>query len=139
MGAFKGQWSRDMRQVFPDVNILMVEPLPDMQPCLELLAKQIGAETACQLLSEKAGEQVVFYVGSCGSSMHRPKRFSDSVTLTLATSCLDDLVAGSSFSTPDIVKLDVQGAEDCVMRGGERTLHGAEVLIIELSLVIRAS
>lgn len=89
-----------MRRVIPDVNLLMVEPLPDMQPGLELLAKEIGAETACQLLSDQSGEQVVFYVGSCGSSMHRPKRFSDSVTLTLATSCLDGLVAGSSFSTP---------------------------------------
>ncbi|WP_322774838.1 hypothetical protein [Synechococcus sp. CBW1107] len=75
IGAFKGQWSRDMRRVFPDVNLLMVEPLPDMQPGLELLTKEIGAETACQLLSDQSGEQVVFYVGSCGSSMHRPKRF----------------------------------------------------------------
>ena len=46
---------------------------------------------------------------------------------------LDDLVAEYGLEPPDVVKMDVQGFEDHVIRGGGRTLRSARLCIVELS------
>lgn len=135
IGAFEGQWSLQARKVFPDLKLLLIEPLPEKRAEIEELARSIGAESRFRLLSDKAGEVVSFYVGSCGSSIHEPKRFESQYSLEIETTTLDELLASSHFEAPNIIKIDVQGAEDRVLRGGENVLKNAEVLIIELSIV----
>jgi hypothetical protein len=49
--------------------------------------------------------------------------------------CLDDLVGAGTVAQPDVIKIDVQGYEDHVLRGAERTLQGTRFCIIELSFV----
>ncbi len=46
---------------------------------------------------------------------------------------LDDFVDRAGLPPPDLVKIDVQGFEDRVIRGGERTIACADYCVIELS------
>ena len=46
---------------------------------------------------------------------------------------LDDLVAGERVPPPDLIKMDVEGAELAVLRGATRTLHAhMPVLSVEV-------
>ena len=47
---------------------------------------------------------------------------------------IDSLFAGKTF---DLIKLDVQGAELNVMRGGEHTMGNAKALMAEISLGVQ--
>lgn len=49
--------------------------------------------------------------------------------------CLDDFVAERQLALPDFIKLDVQGFEDRVLRGGSRCLGHARHCVLEMSLV----
>jgi FkbM family methyltransferase len=46
---------------------------------------------------------------------------------------LDEVVGEHSLARPDVVKMDVQGFEPHVIRGGEATLRSARICIVELS------
>jgi FkbM family methyltransferase len=46
---------------------------------------------------------------------------------------LDDVVANEGLPPPDVVKMDVQGFEDRVIRGGRTTLRSARLCIVEVS------
>jgi len=46
---------------------------------------------------------------------------------------LDDYVREKNLPLPDVVKIDVQGYEDRVLRGGEDTIRHAQFCIIEIS------
>jgi hypothetical protein len=48
---------------------------------------------------------------------------------------LDEVAEGFEFPLPMLVKLDVQGFEDRVLSGGERTIKKAKAIITETSFV----
>jgi FkbM family methyltransferase len=54
-------------------------------------------------------------------------------TETVELTRLDDVVAEHALPRPDVVKMDVQGVEDRVIRGGAQTLRGARLCVIEVS------
>jgi FkbM family methyltransferase len=47
---------------------------------------------------------------------------------------LDDVVARQNLAPPDFLKLDVQGFEDRVLKGGEATVRAARYCMLEMSL-----
>ena len=48
---------------------------------------------------------------------------------------LDTVVARNKFPKPDLIKMDVQGAETDILRGATKTLKGVKPLILELQKV----
>ena len=55
------------------------------------------------------------------------------MTINVKTSTLDTFVFDHSHSSPDLLKIDVEGAEDLVIQGGLRTLNSyAPKLLIEI-------
>lgn len=48
---------------------------------------------------------------------------------------LDDYVRQEGLPPPDVLKIDTQGYEDRVLRGGEQTLRSARFCVLEMSLV----
>ncbi len=53
----------------------------------------------------------------------------------IATARLDTLVARDRLAAPDLIKIDVQGAELDVMAGASQTLQAASALIVEVSFI----
>lgn len=53
----------------------------------------------------------------------------------LQATTLDSLVLENNLLLPDIIKLDVQGAEIDVMKGGMKALSNASIVTLEMPLV----
>jgi FkbM family methyltransferase len=132
VGAYAGDWTRDCRKVFSDVEILMIEASPSRAEALRALcATERGLGVAQALLASSNGS-ALFREQETNSGIAAP---GEPGTSSMPTTTLDSLVSGTPFARPDLLKIDVQGHDLDVLKGGTRTLATAEVVIVELSLI----
>jgi FkbM family methyltransferase len=114
----------------------MIEAQPDKAPILEALARSLGGvELRRALLSDVAHKEAAFYLAETGSSSLALLSNPDAPKIQLHTQTLSNLVMGTEFEKPDLIKVDVQGAELKVLDGGQDVLAAAEVVMLELSLI----
>ncbi|MDC3009365.1 FkbM family methyltransferase [Synechococcus sp. AH-736-G20] len=134
VGANTGQWAKNFLCHFPEVRLLSIEANPDNLP--ELRTVNPDSIQAC--LAETSGDIRTFYLpnpvietNNTGASLYKEllPAYEDAVRLELETSTLDGF--NRHF---DLIKLDVQGAELDVLKGGISTLANAKFVMIELSL-----
>lgn len=138
IGANVGGWSRMCRRVFGPSRILAVEPQAQCEAELRQTANALGGMTIAQtLLGARAAVAVPFYVNDfsgISSVLREPEAPAvGAVPTDMVT--LDELIASTGFPQPAMIKLDVQGYELEVMRGGAQTLAGAEVVLMEVNLL----
>lgn len=148
IGANEGQFAKRMRSRFPKAQIYAFEPLPD------------AAQRLRQWANTQRGAVQVFEValGDCTQTVFLQQHlyFSASSSLLATTAhgealypfmgrqqripvqqmTLDDVIAQLPQPLrPDVlIKLDVQGYEDRVLRGASQTLRAAKACIVEISL-----
>jgi FkbM family methyltransferase len=137
IGAYVGRWTQMVRGVWPACRVCMFEPQAERQEGLRLLARQLpGVELKATALGEHPDTSVTFYALPGGGSSTTPsKNMGDVRPTVLPSTTLTAAVAGTDFANPDLVKIDVQGAELRVMRGGMDVIAGAEVVVLEVSTV----
>jgi FkbM family methyltransferase len=136
IGAHLGSFTRDFLQAFPDCFPTLVEPNPF---CEEALART-PYERHMVAASDENGEAELYltkeWLQSTGVSLYREttEYFRDEVLIrkTVPKARLDDLFPGRRF---DFVKIDTQGSELDVLRGGATVLHQADYILIEISVV----
>ncbi len=140
-GAFIGNWTRLCRQVFPDANVLMIEAQPRWAGTLEhfAAANAPGIRFASALLGPEPAESVDFFVlddpgGGTGSSVLSENSNVPRRSIKLAMTTLDRVIEGQEFSPPQLIKLDVQGYELEVLKGGASALASAEFVLLEVSV-----
>ncbi len=79
-------------------------------------------------LSDKRGEATLHTDGSAGASptlREQPGRANaPKGKITINTETIDDLIAEQKLSPPDVIKVDVEGAEMLVLCGARRLLAG---------------
>lgn len=140
IGANVGDWSRMARSVFPAVPLVMVDGNPEMaaplRATVDALGSHVGVVSA--LLGPDVRSDVPFHVVGTGSGvLPELTTFSRDVR-HLPMTTLDQVVEGmtqAAVAAPLLMKLDVQGFELEVLRGGARTLGMAEVVILETSVL----
>lgn len=136
IGGFVGNWTRMCKDVWPDAQVCIFEPQPDKQAGLQALARQLpGIVLRSDLLSDVAGKEMTFSLAQSGSSSMPLLDQPDAPKILLRTQTLSAAVAGTAFAKPDLVKVDVQGAELAVLEGGREVLAAAEVVLLEIALV----
>lgn len=136
IGAFIGDWTTMFKSVWPEASVLMCEAQEEKKPVLEqIMAKHKDVQLRMGLLSDTSGREFKFNVRESGSSMYDLLDKHDGRQVTLISSTLADTVRGTPFENPDMIKIDVQGAELAVMRGGLDVFRKAEVVMLEASLV----
>lgn len=140
VGANVGEFAAWALQTFPSAKVISFEPLAD---CFQQLVRDVKSDRLVahrMALGEVEGEAVIHRaVSPAASSLLRPTavvtgEFAEAATLhaeTIAVRRLDDVVLPTE--TPLFVKIDVQGFEMAVIRGGRRTLGRASALIVETS------
>ncbi|MEQ9409398.1 MAG: FkbM family methyltransferase [Fuerstiella sp.] len=143
IGANDGYSARLFRELMPDVTIYSFEPLAD---CFlqvdETLAAQPPGRAFHMALGDTDETTVIHRSRSTPSSsllpmdplhQHEFPHTADGTKETIQVRRLDDVAAELDIVQPLIAKIDVQGFEDRVIRGGEKTLSEAAAIVVELS------
>jgi FkbM family methyltransferase len=136
IGAYQGEWTVLCKRVWPGCSVLMMEAAPARMPRLRELASTLGGVDVQQaLLGSSSRTSVAFYEQESASSVlpESAKAAQPSVGLCMRT--LDEATLDTGFAAPDFVKVDVQGYELEVLKGGRKTLQAAEVVLLEVNLL----
>jgi FkbM family methyltransferase len=143
IGANTGQFARFARQLLPASQIYSFEPLSECYEHLQQAMKGVDRFQAIRCALGEADGVV---------DMHR-SQFSPSSSLLpmghlharlfpfsaktwverVPVRALDSVANELSLLDPTLIKIDVQGYEDRVIRGGARTVSRARVLVVEAS------
>jgi FkbM family methyltransferase len=145
VGANVGQFASVARHRWPHARIVSFEPLPDAAQRLRaLFADDPRFECREVALTDHAGTDEFHVTGHDDSSSllrvaaRQVAEFAtdDVAVLQVTTARLDDVVPPSELPDgPILLKLDTQGTELDVLRGGAGVLARATHLVVEVSFV----
>lgn len=144
IGANTGMFSKEMRKRFPDAQIYAFEPLSD---CYKTLVSKMSSDNKFKAwniaLGDSNGQAEIkrssFHPSSSilqMASLHK-KLYPKSKGLkteSIEIKRLDD-INELALEKNILIKIDVQGFEDKVIKGGKKTIERASVIIIETSFV----
>lgn len=143
IGANDGQFSEKIRTLFPGAAIHAFEPLPDSYANLKNNFKadlQFNAYNVA--LGEEDGRLSFYRNEYTPSSSLLPlanehiSHFDNAVKtnqVEVVITTLDKVMADKNLNAPLLIKIDVQGFEDKVIKGGLTTLKKADMIICEMS------
>jgi FkbM family methyltransferase len=139
IGAYRGGWTRAAAEIFPAAQFVLFEANRDHAG--DLAAS--GHRHFIAALGGDDGGARAFHVPRAGDVtgaslyVENTSHYAEPnlQVREVATARLDTLVAREKLPAPDLVKIDVQGAELEVLAGASATLAGASVLVVEVSLV----
>ncbi len=143
IGANTGQFASRMRTVLPEARIYSFEPLAD---CYAKLQERFAGDDRFTgyncALGEAEGSAVIHRSAHSPSSsllpmaeLHRTQypHTAETRDETITVRTLDGLAGELSLEPNVLIKVDVQGFEDRVIRGGQATFAQARVLLMEIS------
>jgi FkbM family methyltransferase len=145
VGAHEGRFAEEARRLAPNARIVSFEPLPEP---FRVLQSRMGSDSHFEAVQSAVGErdgetEIMADDFSPSSSLlpmtsvHRnafPQTGSGQ-KLQVPIRSLDTWAKERSLEPPILLKLDVQGYEDRVIRGGRDLLSRATALITEVSFV----
>ena len=134
IGACVTQWTKAAKQFWPDAKYILFDAYDKAEFLYENYDYHIG------VLGSENNKTVKFYTSDVhpgGNSYYReiggaPNTFPENCYTERVTKTLDTVVAERGFPLPDLVKIDVQGAEKDVIAGGLNTILNCEHLIVEM-------
>lgn len=140
IGSCAMHWTDEAIEIWPESKIILFDAID----LFENLYSKNSYDYHLGVLSNESNKIVRFYQNDewfGGNSYYRenPKYskpaeylYDESKIVELSTITLDDVVKNRSFPAPDLIKMDVQGAELDIIMGATESLKTCEHLIIEL-------
>ena len=130
IGALDGRWTVCLSQIYENANFLMIEANKDMEKILE----KVGHKYIISVLSDDLRDAEYFKLpGNAGNGLYFEKNSVGSTTHKVKTTTLTNLL--DKDHTYNIIKLDVQGSELDILKGGMCFLDRADFILTECSLV----
>lgn len=133
IGARHGEWTRAMRSALPQAEFFLFEANEKCVP--ELL--RTGCKHAIGVLSSE--EKVVqFYdTDGTGDSYYKEttSRYDTVAATERTTQTLDAVVRERGWPSASLIKLDTQGSELDILRGGANVLRDASLVYLECPTV----
>jgi FkbM family methyltransferase len=131
VGAFEGNWTKMFKSFFPSSQILMVEANSEKEKILS----SIG-DYKIALLGAEDNKEVDYYKGQnsaqTGNSIFLENTKIEFKSEKRRTQTLTSLLgANESF---DLIKMDVQGSELDIIKGGLNIVKNTKFLLIELQM-----
>ncbi|NBY89431.1 MAG: FkbM family methyltransferase [Proteobacteria bacterium] len=131
IGACNGSWSLLVKSIFPEANILMVEANNDKEQIL----KKIG-NYKIALLSSEADMEVNYYKSvsgdTSGNSIYLENTNYKFLPERRITTTLKLIVPKNVDY--DLIKMDVQGSELDIIKGGLDIIKKTKFLLLELQI-----
>lgn len=135
IGAYEGNWALEISNIFPKSPILMIEGQANKKSILSEKSKTIPhSEYKIALLGAET-KKVTFNIYETASSVFTEDNETKAETAQIELQLLDNLVKGTKFEQVDFIKLDTQGYELEVLKGGAKTLQSAQMVLMEVSLL----
>jgi len=133
IGACVMHWTNEARQVWPNANIVMFDAMNHA----EFLYKESGLPYYCDGPLGDTERWVKFYedaMNPAGSSVFKEDTpfFTEEHAVNKKMRTLDSIIVHYNVPKPDLVKIDVQGAELLILNGAQETLSECKDIIIEL-------
>jgi FkbM family methyltransferase len=139
IGANLGWYSLVIGRKFPGARIFAFEPIPSTFTALQknIALNRLENIEALQLgIFNKADEMKFLFAedvsGATSLKLAGQTRGQAPLQEIICPTTTLDLFWGSRKTPPDLIKIDVEGAELMVVQGAERTLAHIPVLLIEL-------
>jgi FkbM family methyltransferase len=145
VGANRGDWF----EVISDLNenlkqIVLFEPQKEFMSKLKAKKKKgidlhvfpIGLGDKKETLFLKGGSPSASFMDSLNTQLNYfPGSLNKNVKEKVMIDTIDGIFEKNSLIYPDLIKIDVQGFELKVLKGGEKVLPYVKYLVIELSLI----
>lgn len=145
IGGSNGSWTRTIQTVYPDTYYELFEPQAHHNPhydqyLIPLVEAASNIRLHTNLLANFDGSAELQIAGrhGVGSTMLELKqqKFPAGERMRVRTCQLDSMIETGNLRSPDLIKMDIQGAELLALQGGiRRALPVASVLALELWLV----
>jgi FkbM family methyltransferase len=134
IGAYTGQWTQDFKQVFPECGVLMIEGQREKETSLKNV-KDLYTDVDYTIALLGANKtSVTFNKYETASSVLGEHNVTNAETETRELELLDDIKSRLNKNI-DFIKIDTQGYELEIMKGGSNTVAQAEVVLLEVSLI----
>lgn len=132
IGAYQGDWSRSMSKVLPSSKFVLFEA----NSIHEEKIKKLGYEYFIGVLASKEEKRNWWSNSGTGDSLFKEKRelYDNIPPLLKQTRTLDSIVKESNLSLPDLIKIDVQGAELEILKGATNSLKKTSAIILEIPI-----
>jgi hypothetical protein len=135
IGACVLHWTKVAQRVWPNATIVVFDAFASAQflwpphpSYLGLLSDEKKTVQFWQNKRNPTGNSYYKEIGSSDPNLY----FPESEFVTMETRTLDDVVQSNHFPLPDLIKIDVQGAEIDILKGATQTLAQTQRLIVEL-------
>ena len=135
IGACVLHWTKEAKKIWPKSQIVLFDAMDATEFLYQDHLYHVG------LLSNEDGNPLKFYenlIEPGGNSYYKENNdiiFPENVYIEKKSQKLDTVVAQKRFPVPDLVKIDVQGAETDVIKGALETFKSAKYLIVEMQCV----
>jgi FkbM family methyltransferase len=132
IGACLCHWQRHAKLAFPESKIILFDAEPEVEPYLSMS----GCEHHIGVLTNEDEKPIKFYHDANnpgGNSYYKENSdfFTEEHVMNTTGMTLDTIVELRGFPLPDMIKLDIQGAEIDVLRGATKTLANVTDIILE--------
>jgi FkbM family methyltransferase len=138
IGGSDGTWSRVVSEVFDKSQFHLFEPLaPYFEGYRATLKRNLADHANFQLhpiaLSAETGRsEICITSDGVGSSLIDMGNYDGVKSRVVVESWrLDDYAKASNLALPNMLKMDVQGTELEILKGGTETIRSADVVLIE--------
>ena len=141
IGACVLHWTDKARTVWPDANYVAF----DAMDATKFIYEEEGMGHACGVLSSEDNKEIDFWENTenpGGNSVYKENNELSPLADQLfnkpvkrLTGRLDTVVNMFGFQMPDLIKMDVQGAELDILKGAQKVLKHCNDIILEMQYV----
>lgn len=130
LGAFEGKWTKLLREVYPSAQVVMVDANTDKERLLRALG-----DCRIAVLGDADGREVDYYKCLDGDAGSGNGIYRENTAFSFAAEKRKCVTLSTLLGSPegfDLIKMDVQGAELDVIRGGLPIVINSRYLLLEL-------
>ncbi|HMP78250.1 MAG TPA: FkbM family methyltransferase [Pirellulaceae bacterium] len=141
LGASNGAWTRAMLPVFPQAHFELFEPQAHRnsdydQYLLPLVDRHANLRLHTNLVSNVDASLQLRIVGRSGVGSSLLGTSANDHSIEVPSRTLDSMIQAREIAPPDIIKMDIQGAELLALQGAaKRALPHASILALELWMI----